>query len=109
MPQPWLPYVGSFLNYLMAALPWLLGAGVFAAVAYASPLGRGLLRYLKEHERDAALTEDMLIELQSLRHTLGEVVERLDGTEQRLNASTPIVRSNSIKELKDPDRIPTPT
>ena len=108
MPHSWLPYFGSFLNYLMAALPWLLGAGAFAAIGYVSPVGRGLLRYLREHRHDAELTEEMLMELRSLRGTLGEVVERLDATEQRLNAPTGNPIPRPIKELADPDRTPTP-
>jgi hypothetical protein len=108
MPDSWSPYLGSFLNYLMAALPWLVGAGVFAVVGYASPLGRALLRYLRDHRRDAELTEEMLLELQALRGTLGEVVERLDGTERLLNTASRNQLSKPIVELTDPDRIPTP-
>lgn len=85
------------------------------AVISFSPLGRGILRHLRESTRDAALTEQVLAELIELRAALGEVTERLDSTERFLShallagprperPSRPITPT----ELQDPDRVRTP-
>jgi hypothetical protein len=68
----------------MHALPWLLGGVTLLATVSFSPLGLGLLRYLREHRRDAALTESVLTELGELRSSLSDVIERLDATDRQL-------------------------
>jgi len=96
-------------------IPWLVG-GVFGlAVLSFSPLGRGILRHLRESKRDAALSEQVLAELTALRAELGEVMERLDSTERLLSTSLlPGFRQDrpprpaTPNELQDPDRIRTP-
>lgn len=75
----------AVLEHAAVALPWVLGAFVLLSAGYFSPFGRALMRYLREERRDSALTDAMLAELGELRLALGEVVERLDGTERMLD------------------------
>jgi hypothetical protein len=74
----------AVIEHAVVALPWTIGALIVFGVAYFSPLGRALMHSLRESRRDTALTEAMLAELGELRLALGEVVERLDGTERLL-------------------------
>jgi hypothetical protein len=97
-------------------LPWLIGGVLGLAIFSFSPLGRGILRHLRESRRDTALNEQMLAELTALRAELGDVMERLDSTERLLSTSAlPELRHDRAArpftptELRDPDRIPTPT
>jgi hypothetical protein len=109
----WLTQV---LYKLLEVFPWLVGGSVGLAIVSFSPLGRGILRHLRDSKRDAALNEQVLAELTALRGELGEVMERLDSTERLLSSSllpglhpTPSTRLEAPRELQDPDRIPTPT
>ncbi|MBL8989717.1 MAG: hypothetical protein JNJ80_25835 [Gemmatimonadetes bacterium] len=90
--------------------PWILGAGAVAAVVSWSPLGRALLRYLQARRQDAAVNEQLLTELATLRQQLGEIVERLDATEQLLldRNVRHLAAPPAPRELADTDRIPTP-
>jgi len=74
-------YAGRLLSYV----PTLLALTAGVAIVSLSPLGRGLLRFLRERRRDALLNEQILDELVHLRTTLGEVTERLDATERLLS------------------------
>lgn len=65
-------------------LPWLAAGLSGLAVVSWSPLGRGLIRYLRTRGETMAVTEQMLGELQELRKVLDEISERLDYTERRL-------------------------
>jgi len=73
-----------------------LTAGVL--IVSLSPLGRNLLRFLRERRGERAINEQLLAELEQLRATLGEVTERLDSTERLL--------SNTIESR--PSSLPTP-
>lgn len=99
-----------------SVLPWLIGGTVGLAIVTFSPLGRGILRHLRDSRREAALTEQALADLAALRAVLSEVVERLDSTERLLSTSLlPGLRQDrpakpvTPVELQDPDRIRTPT
>jgi hypothetical protein len=99
-----------------AVIPWLVGGVLGLAVVSFSPLGRGILRHLRESKRDAALTEQVLAELTALRAELGEITERLDSTERLLSTSLlPGFRQEGSTRpvtpngLQDPHRIRTPT
>jgi len=80
----WIHLRALFFEGLAQHLPWMLGVLVVVSVVTFGPLGRALLRYLREHTRDAALTESVLTELGNLRVALVAVIERLDATEHRL-------------------------
>lgn len=82
-------YLAQVLASLIAALPWLLGALGTVAVVSFSPLGRALLRHLRERQRDAELSDALLQEIGELRALLGETLERLDATERRLAQPLP--------------------
>ena len=88
----------AVLEHAAAALPWVAGAFLLLGVAYYSPLGRAVMRYLREGRRDSALTEAMLAELGELRLALGEVIARLDGTERLLERErqTSLARSEPM-------------
>lgn len=77
-------YLAQVLASLLAALPWLLGALGSVALVSFSPLGRALLRHLRERGREAETSEALLQEIGDLRALLGETLERLDATERRL-------------------------
>jgi hypothetical protein len=80
----WGWYLAQLLARTVEVLPWLLaGLGGLAIVSF-SPLGRGLLRYLRTREDETALNEQLLQELEELRKVLGDVVERLDFTERQM-------------------------
>lgn len=80
----WIHLRAVFLGQAATMLPWLLGGLCLFAVGYLSPLSRAVLRHLRERKREAALTEAAVTELRELRGALGEVLERLDVTDQRL-------------------------
>ncbi len=96
----------NFLNHLIATLPWLVVGGGALALISRSAIGRALLRYLNKRERDSGLTEATLHELEGLRHTLAEVVERLDAAERRaMQLLSPGKDANTLREVA---RVPTP-
>ncbi len=108
-------WLTQFLYKFVTVLPWLVGGAAGLAIVSFSPLGRGILRHLRESKRDAALNEQVLTELTALRGELGEVMERLDSTERMLSTTllpalghTPSAKLVTPRELQDPDRIPTP-
>ncbi len=92
--QWWLTQI---LYRFVEVLPWLVGGGAVFAIVSWSPLGRALLQHLRERRRDAAASEELLAELAAVRQVLGEVTERLDGTEQQL-----------ARRTHQQDRMPTP-
>jgi hypothetical protein len=65
-------------------LPWLVAGLSGLAVVSFSPLGRGLVRYLRARREEMAITEQMLGEMQELKKVLEDISERLDFTERRL-------------------------
>jgi hypothetical protein len=95
----------AVLEHAAVALPWVVGCLLVMGVAYLSPLGRALMRHLRERATDAALSEAMLAELEQLRLTLGEVVERLDSTEGMLElsrrASAPAIDTGLRSDTRD--------
>ena len=100
------------LIFALRVVPWLLvGAGIVAVVSW-SPLGRGLLRLLRERHEEARLNRQLVDELLTLRAELGEAVERLDVTEQRLAQLLPGTEPGPGRVprtgLPNPDRIVTP-
>jgi hypothetical protein len=92
-------YLTSLLNWV----PTLLALAAGVAVVSFSPLGRGLLRFLKERRHDAALNEEVLEELRQLRATLIEVTERLDSTERMLSIRADV---QSFRRLPGPSQRP---
>ena len=102
----------GLLLLVFKVLPWVLvTVGSVAAISW-SPLGRGLLRFLRDREGEARLTRQLVDELSTLRVELGEALERLDSTERRLAQHTSGSESRpgigSLPELSSPDRIITP-
>jgi len=98
------------LLFALKVVPWLLvGAGIVAVVSW-SPLGRGLLRLLRERHEEARLNRQLVDELLTLRADLGEALERLDLTEQRLAQLLPGPERGpgTRAGLPNPDRIVTP-
>lgn len=79
----WHWHLTQFLAQLTMALPWLLGGLGGLAVFSFSPLGRGIVKHLRDRRQDATVNEQLLGELEELRRVLGEITERLDVTERR--------------------------
>ena len=75
-------YYGSVL-ISKAIMLLTLTAGVL--IVSLSPLGRNLIRFLRERRDERAIHEQLLAELEQLRATLVEVTERLDSTERLLS------------------------
>jgi hypothetical protein len=82
MNWPW--FLNQILAKLTDVIPWLLGSLVGLGVFSFSPLGREVLHRLRSRRSEAAVTEATLQELTEVRQLLGEIAERLDGTERRL-------------------------
>jgi hypothetical protein len=80
----WEWYLGQLINRSIDVLPWLVAGLSGLAIVSFSPLGRGVLRYLRARQGESAVSEQMLGELEDLRKVLGEISERLDFTERRL-------------------------
>ncbi len=105
----WDWYLQHLLLVLINASPWLLGGAAGLGALFFSPLGRSLVRYLRERERDVGLTEDVLAELTQLRQSLSEVIERLDGTDRELaKRRLPSSGKTPPPSVQDSERIPTP-
>jgi len=79
----WEWYLAQLVNRSIDILPWLLAGLSGLAVVSFSPLGRGLVRYLRARQAESAINEQMLGELEELRKVLGDISERLDVTERR--------------------------
>ena len=108
----WEWYLAQLVNRSIDILPWLVAGFSGLAVVSFSPLGRGLVRYLRTRREEMANTEQMLGELQELRRVLDEISERLDFTERRLaqhQPEPPRARALSEKAAPvSPDRPVTP-
>ncbi len=105
MPYFWHAEFESFINHLVAALPWLLGLGGTAAIIGYSRLGRALLSWSREQERANELSSELLQELALIKSSLGELTERLDATEHHLRS---IAAGSPRRSALSEPRIPTP-
>ena len=73
-----------FLITLLYALPWIIvGVGGLSILSF-SPLGRALVRRLQHGTEDPERASKILEEVKAARGELGEILERLDYTEQLL-------------------------
>lgn len=80
----WNWYWTQLVANLIPVIPWVLaGLAGLGAVSW-SPLGRSLLRHLKDRREEAALLEELVVQVTAMRQDLAEVTERLDGTERLL-------------------------
>ncbi len=104
------PLLSVLIQVGLSVLPWVVGVGAGVAIVSWSPLGRSLVRHFQARRQDAAVNEQLLGELLSLREQLGEVVERLDATDRLLvdRGTRRLVPSPNPAELADADRVPTP-
>ena len=80
----WDWYLAQLVIRSIEILPWMVAGLSGLAVVSFSPLGRGLIRYLRDRREALTVSEQMLGELQELRKVLDEISERLDFTERRL-------------------------
>jgi hypothetical protein len=94
----WEWYLAQLVNRSVDIIPWLFAGLSGLAVVSFSPLGRGLVRYLRARQGEAAVNEQILGELEELRKVLGEISERLDFTERRL-AQDQLTRQEIRPEL----------
>jgi hypothetical protein len=97
-----------FAQQLLGYAPMLLVVAAGVGIVSWSPLGRGLLQFLRDRRRDGAVNEQLLDELVHLRATLGEVTERLDGTERLLALRGEAQPFRRLPPEDPRDRISTP-
>jgi hypothetical protein len=97
-----------FAQQLLGYIPTLLVVATGVGIVSWSPLGRGLIRFLRERRRDGLVNEQLLDELVHLRTTLGEVTERLDATERLLALRGEAQPFRRLPPEEPRDRISTP-
>ena len=105
-------FLAQLLARSVEVLPWLVGTIAGLGIVSFSPLGRGLIKHFRARQRDAAVTEQLLNELDELRKVLGEIAERLDYAEQRMSRDTRgVARPQAgpeMPQLPQPEKQVTP-
>lgn len=105
-------YLNQVIWGLIGALPWFLGIALVGGVVAWSPLGKLLVRYLRDRARNDALLEVNNAELAEVTRALSAMTERLDATEQllsRLSRSDRNVPALPPTGVDGPSEVRTPT
>jgi hypothetical protein len=77
-------YLNGVIWALIGALPWFAGFVLVCGVVAWSPLGKLMVRHLRDRARTDALLEANNVELLEVARALATMTERLDATEQLL-------------------------
>ena len=77
-------YLNQVVWALIGALPWFIGIALAGVLITWSPLGKLLVRYLRDRARNDGLLDVNNAQLAEVTHALSAMTERLDATEQLL-------------------------